>query len=104
MLEGDESARAARLLAEIGAGDLRVTVEPAQPGVDYRALGGLPPVLAYGVARRQAKRLKLPGTPAAVAIFDRHQEALAVALQIVREIERSFPALAGRGGVTPPDA
>jgi hypothetical protein len=66
--------RAEELLAAPGA----LAVEPAR--VSYRALGGLPPLLAYQVARRQAKRMKLPGTPAAVAIFDPHQVALAVAL------------------------
>ncbi len=66
--------RAEQLLAAPGA----VAVEPAR--VSYRALGGLPPLIAYGIARRQAKRMRLPGTPAAVAIFDPQQEPLAVAL------------------------
>jgi hypothetical protein len=66
--------RAEELLAAPGV----IAVEPAR--VSYRALGGLPPLLGYGVARRQAKRMKLPGTPAAVAIFDPHQLPLAVAL------------------------
>ena len=55
-----------------------VAVEPAR--VSYRALGVLPPLLAYGIARRQAKRMRLPGTPAAVAVFDPDQVPLAVAL------------------------
>jgi hypothetical protein len=66
--------RAEELLAAPGA----LAVEPAR--VSYRALGGLPPLLAYGIARRQAKRMRLPGTPAAIAVFDPHQVPLAVAL------------------------
>jgi hypothetical protein len=66
--------RAEELLAAPGA----VAVEPAR--VSYRALGRLPAVLALGVARRQAKRMRLPGTPAAVAVFDPHQVPLAIAL------------------------
>ena len=65
---------AEKLLAAPGA----VAVEPAR--VSYRRLGGLPPALAYHVARRQAKRMKLPGTPRAIALFDVHQVPLAVAL------------------------
>jgi hypothetical protein len=66
--------RAQELLAAPGA----VAVEP--PRVSYRRLGGLPPAIAYGVARRQAKRMKLPGIPAAIALFDVDQVPLAVAL------------------------
>lgn len=66
--------RAEQLLAAPGA----VAVEPAR--VSYGALSALPAVLAYHVARRQAKRMRLPGTPAAVAVFDPHQVPLAVAL------------------------
>ena len=66
--------RAQELLAAPGA----VAVEP--PRVSYRVLGGLPPAIAYGVARRQAKRMRLPGVPAAIALFDLHQVPLAVAL------------------------
>lgn len=66
--------RAQELLAAPGA----VAVEPAR--VSYGALGALPPVLAFSVARRQAKRMRLPGPPAAIAIFDPHQVPLAVAL------------------------
>ena len=66
--------RAEELLAAPGA----VAVEPAR--VSYRALGGLPPALAYRVARRQAKRMRLPGVPAAVASSTAHQVPLAVAL------------------------
>jgi hypothetical protein len=65
---------AEKLLAAPGA----VAVEPAR--VSYRRLGRLPPALAYHVARRQAKRMKLPGTPRAIALFDVHQVPLAVAL------------------------
>jgi hypothetical protein len=66
--------RAQELLAAPGA----LAVEP--PRVSYRKLGGLPPAIAYSVARRQAKRMRLPGTPAAIALFDVHQVPLAVAL------------------------
>jgi hypothetical protein len=66
--------RAQELLAAPGA----VAVEPAR--VSYRALGALPPVLALGIARRQAKRMRLPGSPAAIAVFDPGQVPLAVAL------------------------
>lgn len=66
--------RAEELLAAPGA----VAVEP--PRVSYGALGVLPPALAFHVARRQAKRMRLPGTPAAIAVFDPHQVPLGVAL------------------------
>ena len=66
--------RAEELLAAPGA----AAVEPAR--ASYGALGRLPAVLALGVARRQAKRMRLPGTPAAIAVFDPHQVPLAVAL------------------------
>ena len=66
--------RAQELVAAPGV----VAVEP--PHVSYRLLGNLPPAIAYGVARRQAKRMKLPGAPAAIAVFDVHQVPLAVAL------------------------
>jgi hypothetical protein len=67
-------ALAEKLLAAPGA----LAVEPAR--VSYRRLGRLPPALAYHVARRQAKRMKLPGTPRAIALFDVHQVPLAVAI------------------------
>ena len=70
----DLRERAEELLAAPGA----LAVEP--PRVSYGALGSLPPVLAYHVARRQAKRMRLPGTPGAIALFDVHQVPLAVAL------------------------
>jgi hypothetical protein len=65
---------AEKLLAAPGA----LAVEP--PRVSYGKLGNLPPALAYHVARRQAKRMKLPGTPRAIALFDVHQVPLAVAM------------------------
>ena len=71
--------RAEELLAAPGA----VAVEP--PRVSYGALSALPPAFAYGVARRQAKRMKLPGTPAAIAVFDSHQVPLAIALAVRHE-------------------
>ena len=65
---------AEKLLAAPGA----LAAEP--PRVSYGALGSLPPALAYHIARRQAKRMRLPGTPRAIALFDVHQVPLAVAL------------------------
>jgi hypothetical protein len=70
----DQRELAEQLLKAPGA----LAVEP--PRVSYQRLGGLPPAIAYSVARRQAKRMKLPGTPAAIALFDVHQVPLAVAL------------------------
>ena len=67
-------ARAEELLAAPGA----VAVEPAR--VSYAALDVLPDFLAHHVARRQAKRMKLPGVPRAVAVFDALQLPLAAAL------------------------
>jgi hypothetical protein len=66
--------RAEELLAAPGA----VAVEPAR--VSYGALSMLPPALAYSIAHRQARRMRLPGKPAAIAIFDAFQVPLAVAL------------------------
>jgi hypothetical protein len=70
----DLRERAQELLAAPGA----LAVEPAR--VSYGVLGALPPALAYSIARRQAKRMRLPGKPAAIALFDDHQVPLAVAL------------------------
>jgi hypothetical protein len=67
-------ARAEELLAAPGV----LAVEPAR--VSYRTLGGLPAPVADSVARRQAKRLRLPGVTRAVAVFDRLQLPLALAL------------------------
>jgi hypothetical protein len=66
--------RAEELLTAPGV----VAVEP--PRVSYGTLGVLPAALAFHVAHRQAKRMRLPGTPAAVAVFDPHQVPLGVAL------------------------
>jgi hypothetical protein len=66
--------RAEQLLAAPGA----VAVEPAR--VSYGALALLPPGVAYFIAHRQARRMRLPGTPSAVAVFDPLQVPLAVAL------------------------
>ncbi len=55
-----------------------MAVEPAR--ISYGALGALPPALGFFVARRQAKRMRLPGVPAAIAVFHAHQVPLAVAL------------------------
>ena len=73
-----EEFRLRELAEELLAAPGALAVEPAR--VSYRALGGLPPALAYHVARRQAKRMKLPGTPRAIALFDVHQVPLAVSL------------------------
>lgn len=66
--------RMEQLLAAPGA----VAVEPAR--VSYRALGSLPAAVAYSVARRQAKRMRLPGLPVAIGVFDNLQLPLAIAL------------------------
>ena len=67
--------RAEELLVAPGA----VAVEPAR--VSYGALDSLPPPLAHSVARRQAKRMRLPGAPAAIALFEATQVPLAIALE-----------------------
>jgi len=67
--------RAEELLAAPGA----VAVEPAR--ISYGALDSLPPPLAHSVARRQAKRMRLPGAPAAIALFEAAQAPLAIALE-----------------------
>src|SRR5262245_36043198 len=66
--------RTEELLAAPGA----VAVEPAR--VSYKALGSLPAAVVFSVAKRQAKRMKLPGAPAAIAVFDTLQIPLAIAL------------------------
>jgi len=68
--------RAETLLQAPGA----LAVEPAR--VSYGALGALPAALGLAIARRQAKRMKLPGAPRAVAVFDRLQLPLADALAL----------------------
>ena len=67
--------RADQLLAAPGA----VAIAPAR--VSYGALDSLPPPLAHSVARRQAKRMRLPGAPAAIALFEATQVPLALALE-----------------------
>ena len=62
------------LLAAPGA----VAIEPAR--VSYRSIGGLPAPMASSIARRQAKRMRLPGVPRAIAVFDPLQLPLAGAL------------------------
>jgi hypothetical protein len=52
-----------------------VAVEPAR--LPYGALGRLPDGISAGIAALQAKRLDLPGTPRAVAIFHPFQYPLA---------------------------
>jgi hypothetical protein len=71
-----------QLLAAPGA----VAVEP--PRVPLSA------TLAGVVAHRQAKRMRLPGVPHAIAVFDAHQIPLAGAL-IMRHPEAELWSLAG---------
>jgi len=63
-----------------------IAVEP--PRVPLSAM------LAGIVAHRQAKRMRLPGVPHAIAVFDAHQIPLAGAL-ITRHPEAELWALAG---------
>jgi hypothetical protein len=56
-----------------------VALEP--PRVPYGALGRMGLPWAMGIAACQAKRLRLPGTPVALAIFHPFQLPLAAALQ-----------------------
>ena len=72
------AVRAARAAQRLLAAPSAIAVEPAR--VSYGALGALGPALAYSIARRQAKRMRLPGRPRAVAVFDDLQVPLAVAL------------------------
>ncbi|MGI8781138.1 MAG: hypothetical protein ACR2L8_13405 [Solirubrobacteraceae bacterium] len=69
-----------------------LAVEPAR--VSYGTLGALPAAIARSIARRQAKRMKLPGTPRAVAVFDPLQLPLADAL-VQRHAEAELWCLAG---------
>jgi hypothetical protein len=55
-----------------------VAVEPAR--VSYGALARLPAASARSVARRQARRMRLPGIPAVVAALHPLQVPLALAL------------------------
>jgi hypothetical protein len=55
-----------------------VAVEPAR--VSYGAITRLPDATGGFIARRQAKRMRLPGVPAAVAAMDPQQVLLAAAL------------------------
>ena len=66
--------RAEDLLSAPGA----VAVEPAR--VSYGTLGSIPAPAARSIARRQARRMRLPGVPRAVAVFHPLQVALAEAL------------------------
>jgi hypothetical protein len=54
----------------------------------------LPPTFAAAVAPRQAKRMKLPGVPRAIAVFDELQIALAGAL-IMRHPDAELWSLTG---------
>ena len=65
------------------AGDLLrapgvIAVEP--PPISWRRLGSLPDATLARIAKRQVKRMKLPGIPHAVAVFEPTQRALAEAL------------------------
>jgi hypothetical protein len=66
--------RARELLAAPGA----VAVEPAR--VSYRTLRSLGLGVAFSIAHRQAKRMRLPGRPRAIALFDELQFPLALAI------------------------
>ena len=66
--------RAEQLLAAPGV----VAIEPAR--VSYGTLAALPGDLGGFVAHRQAKRMRLPGVPHAVALFHALQLPLAGAL------------------------
>jgi hypothetical protein len=59
-----------------------VAVDP--PRTSYRRLAGLPDAIGVTLASKQARRLRrrLPGTPAAVAIFDPAQYPLARGLLV----------------------
>lgn len=81
-------APAEALLAAPGT----VAIEPAR--VSYGAIGGLPAPVASSIARRQAKRMRLPGEPRAIAVFDPLQLPLAGAL-IQRHAEAELWDLAG---------
>ena len=52
-----------------------IAVEP--PPVSWKKLGSLPEVTLARIAKRQAKRMKLPGIPRAIAVFEDTQRALA---------------------------
>ncbi len=80
--EMPERAPIEQLLAAPGA----VAVEP--PRIPLSA------TFARIVAPRQAKRMRLPGVPHAIAVFDAHQIPLAGAL-IVRHPEAELWSLAG---------
>jgi hypothetical protein len=66
--------RAEDLLTAPGA----LAVEPAR--VSYGTLSGLPSPTARSIARRQARRMQLPGAPRAVAVFGPLQVPLASAI------------------------
>jgi hypothetical protein len=55
-----------------------IAVEP--PPVSWKKLGSLPDATLARVAKRQAKRMKLPGIPRAIAVFEDTQRALGQAL------------------------
>jgi hypothetical protein len=79
----DASERVAELLAAPGA----VAVEPPRVPLSL--------AMARVVARRQVKRMKLPGFPRAIAVFDTLQVPLAAAL-IERNPDAELWSLAGR--------
>ena len=66
--------RAEDLLKAPGA----IAVEP--PPVSWKKLGALPDVTLAQIAKRQAKRMKLPGVLRAIAVFEATQKALGEAL------------------------
>jgi hypothetical protein len=79
----EQRERVEQLLAAPGA----VAVEPPRVPLSL--------ALARAVARRQVKRMKLPGVPHAIAVFEMLQLPLAAAL-IERHPEAELWALAGQ--------
>lgn len=74
-----------------------VAVEPAR--VSFGALARLPDVVGAALAGMQAKRMRLPGTPRAVVVFDPAQYPLARAmLARYRDCELWYGPPAGAAG------
>ena len=73
---------------------------PGVVAVDPPRVAALGDVRGQAVAQRQAKRLRLPGYPRAVAVFDERQLPLAGAL-IERHPEAELWSLGPRTGRTP---
>ncbi len=78
-----------------------VAVDP--PRTSYRRLARIPDAVGVSVATKQAKRLRrrLPGTPAAVAIFDPAQYPLARGLVVQAGAELWYGPTAAPAGAEP---